>query len=131
MREQVGVKSSTCGSVTKQSATKRLHARSSMRSFAAATLELLQQPFDIFEFFLRAGGFTGTAAKLVENLARPGQVRLIGNLDGATGHRSGLIQRPAERVGTLALLIIAIARLLPIRRHDVLGELLGAVAQLI
>src|SRR5258708_10149734 len=101
-----------------------------MRSFAAATLELLQQPFDIFELFLRAGGFAGTAAKFVENLPRPGQVRLIGNLDCATGHRSGLIQGPAERVGTLALLLSAIALLLPILRHDVLCEFLCAVSRM-
>ena len=94
-------------------------------------LELLQQPFDIFELFLCAACFAGAAAKFVENLARPCQVRLVWNLDRAAGHRSGLIQRPAEGIGAFALPVIAIARLLPIRRHDVLGELLGAVAQLI
>src|SRR6185312_12602955 len=94
-------------------------------------LERLEQPIDIIELFLRAGGFAGAAAKLLEDLARAGEVRLVGDFDVATRHGTGLVERPPEGIGALALLIIAGAGLLAVGGHDVLRELLGAVAQIV
>ena len=93
--------------------------------------ELLQQTLDVVEFLRCALGFAGPLAELFEDFARPRQIGLIGNLDRAAGHGACLIERPAERIGALALLIVAGAWLLAVGRHDVLGKLLGAVAQLI
>src|SRR5262245_22214674 len=96
-----------------------------------AFLELLQQPVDVVELLLGAVGFARAPAQLFEDFARPRQIRLVRNSDVAAGHRSLFIERPPEWVELLAARLLALALLLAILRHHVLGELLSAVAQLI
>ena len=97
-----------------------------------AILELLQQPFDIFEFLLSAARLAGTPAQLFQNFARTRQIGLIGQFDDAACHRSVLVQRPPQRIELLlTLLLIALPGLLAILCHHVPGHFLGALPQLV
>ena len=66
-----------------------------------ASIKILQQPLDIFEFKLRTESLTEAASQFLENAARALRVDLARHLDGDVIAIVATAQRTAERVGLL------------------------------
>src|SRR3984957_9634620 len=77
---------------------------------------ILQQPLDVIEFDLRAGGIGEAAAQFFEDAAHPLHVDLAGDLDREVVAEFAPVQRPSQRIALIA------AALLPA------GAIAGAVA---
>src|SRR5207244_4173038 len=101
------------------------------------TLEILQQPLDIFKLELRPEAFTEAPAQLLDDAARALRVDLARDLHGDVVAVVATAQRATERVGLLlgARLAEAAPRPtgsgshLPLLLLHRLGEVLGAAPQ--
>src|ERR1051326_8272005 len=87
------------------------------------TSKLLQQAVEIVELFLGAAALLGAPAQLLQDGARPLQLRLVGNLHLAAEIGPAAAALPAERI------LVAHGTLLAVAVHQVLGERGRALAQ--